>query len=112
MTDFAGYELKWRRRESSQSMLQSKRTLLFVLTFLLTCGVPSAGIAFNACFWISPQEGTIVAKQVLRQVPIGTDRHHSRYWVFNQCVTPGLYVEKGKSSSQMLEVDKTEKSCH
>jgi len=35
-----------------------------------------------------------LAKIVQRQFPIGTDRNHSRYWIFSD-VTPGLYVEKG-----------------
>lgn len=39
-------------------------------------------------------EGIALAKAVLRQTPIGSDRNHSRYWVFSQ-TTPGLYIEKG-----------------
>lgn len=39
-------------------------------------------------------EGIYLAKVTQRQAPIGTDRHHSRYWVFSD-VTPGLFVEKG-----------------
>ncbi|XP_061178155.1 tyrosine-protein kinase BAZ1B-like isoform X1 [Saccostrea echinata] len=39
-------------------------------------------------------EGIALAKAVLRQTPIGTDRNHNRYWVFSQ-TTPGLYIEKG-----------------
>ncbi|XP_005096072.1 tyrosine-protein kinase BAZ1B [Aplysia californica] len=35
-----------------------------------------------------------LARMVLRQDPIGTDRNHDRYWVFTN-TTPGLYVEKG-----------------
>ncbi|XP_055899439.1 tyrosine-protein kinase BAZ1B-like [Biomphalaria glabrata] len=35
-----------------------------------------------------------LARMVLRCEPIGTDRHHDRYWVFTN-TTPGLYVEKG-----------------
>ncbi|XP_021346334.1 tyrosine-protein kinase BAZ1B-like isoform X2 [Mizuhopecten yessoensis] len=38
--------------------------------------------------------GIALAKSVLRHTPIGTDRNHSRYWVFSG-VTPGLYIEKG-----------------
>ncbi|KAL3841380.1 hypothetical protein ACJMK2_019534 [Sinanodonta woodiana] len=40
-------------------------------------------------------EGIALAKSVLRQTPIGTDRNHNRYWIFNSSTTPGLYVEKG-----------------
>ncbi|XP_064601605.1 tyrosine-protein kinase BAZ1B-like [Liolophura sinensis] len=39
-------------------------------------------------------EGIALAKLVLRQSPIGTDRNHNRYWVFTN-TTPGLFVEKG-----------------
>ncbi|CAG5121191.1 unnamed protein product, partial [Candidula unifasciata] len=39
-------------------------------------------------------EAINLARMVLRHDPIGTDRHHDRYWVFTN-VTPGLYVEKG-----------------
>ncbi|KAK2190073.1 hypothetical protein NP493_90g03009 [Ridgeia piscesae] len=39
-------------------------------------------------------EGIAQAKSVLRQCPIGTDRNHSRYWIF-EGTTPGLYIEKG-----------------
>ena len=42
------------------------------------------------------QEGIYLAKVTQRQAPIGTDRNHSRYWVFSD-VTPGLFVEKGRS---------------
>ena len=40
------------------------------------------------------QDGIQQAKLALRQTPIGTDRNHSRYWVFSS-VTPGLFIEKG-----------------
>ncbi|KAI1903528.1 hypothetical protein AGOR_G00028120 [Albula goreensis] len=40
------------------------------------------------------QEGIKKAKLVLRRVPLGTDRNHSRYWLFSD-VVPGLYIEKG-----------------
>ncbi|XP_077978529.1 LOW QUALITY PROTEIN: tyrosine-protein kinase BAZ1B-like [Glandiceps talaboti] len=40
------------------------------------------------------EEGTIAAKMSLRQMPVGTDRNHSRYWTFSH-VVPGLFVEKG-----------------
>ncbi|MFT7809524.1 tyrosine-protein kinase BAZ1B [Arapaima gigas] len=40
------------------------------------------------------QEGIRKAKLVLRRLPLGTDRNHSRYWLFSDAV-PGLYVEKG-----------------
>ncbi|XP_071850696.1 tyrosine-protein kinase BAZ1B-like isoform X2 [Apostichopus japonicus] len=40
------------------------------------------------------EEGIQLAKSVLRQLPIGTDRNHNRYWVFST-VTPGLFIEKG-----------------
>ncbi|XP_076002074.1 tyrosine-protein kinase BAZ1B [Genypterus blacodes] len=40
------------------------------------------------------QEGIAKAKQVLRRVPLGTDRNHNRYWLFSD-VVPGLYIEKG-----------------
>ncbi|XP_038053191.1 tyrosine-protein kinase BAZ1B-like isoform X2 [Patiria miniata] len=40
------------------------------------------------------EDGIQQAKLALRQVPIGTDRNHSRYWVFSS-VTPGLFIEKG-----------------
>ena len=36
-----------------------------------------------------------LARMVLRQDAIGTDRNHDRYWVFTN-TTPGLYVEKGE----------------
>lgn len=39
-------------------------------------------------------EAINLARMVLRQEPIGTDRNHDRYWVFTN-TTPGLYVEKG-----------------
>ncbi|KAJ8298927.1 hypothetical protein KUTeg_022987 [Tegillarca granosa] len=42
-------------------------------------------------------EGIRLAKMVLRQCPIGTDRNHNRYWVFS-ATTPGLYIEKGKNN--------------
>ncbi|WAR02391.1 BAZ1B-like protein [Mya arenaria] len=38
-------------------------------------------------------EGVIQAKIALRQVPVGIDRNHSRYWIFCD-VTPGVFVEK------------------
>ncbi|XP_060064510.1 tyrosine-protein kinase BAZ1B-like [Ylistrum balloti] len=38
--------------------------------------------------------GITLAKSVLRHTPVGTDRNHSRYWVFSG-VTPGLFIEKG-----------------
>lgn len=41
------------------------------------------------------QEGIVLAKVVQRQSPIGTDRNHSRYWIFSDG-TPGLFVEKGR----------------
>ncbi|ELT91900.1 hypothetical protein CAPTEDRAFT_216422 [Capitella teleta] len=56
-------------------------------------------------------EGTALAKLVLRHAPIGTDRHHSRYWVFDQSVTPGLYVEKGWAPKEMTYCTKTGSSC-
>ncbi|XP_066950593.1 tyrosine-protein kinase BAZ1B-like isoform X2 [Macrobrachium rosenbergii] len=31
---------------------------------------------------------------IARLQPLGVDRNHDRYWLFN-CTTPGLYVEKG-----------------
>ncbi|KAK6190909.1 hypothetical protein SNE40_002675 [Patella caerulea] len=40
------------------------------------------------------KDGIEAAKQTLRLVPIGTDRNHNRYWIFNS-TTPGLYIEKG-----------------
>ncbi|XP_022094997.1 tyrosine-protein kinase BAZ1B-like isoform X3 [Acanthaster planci] len=40
------------------------------------------------------EDGIQQAKLALRQTPIGTDRNHSRYWVFSS-VTPGLFIEKG-----------------
>ncbi|ESO97816.1 hypothetical protein LOTGIDRAFT_228371 [Lottia gigantea] len=40
------------------------------------------------------QEAIEAARQVLRFVPIGFDRHHNRYWMFSK-TTPGLYIEKG-----------------
>ncbi|RUS86394.1 hypothetical protein EGW08_005844 [Elysia chlorotica] len=53
-------------------------------------------------------EAINLARMVLRQEPIGTDRNHDRYWVFRSPTdrnhdrywvftntTPGLYVEKG-----------------
>lgn len=46
------------------------------------------------------EEGIQLAKLVLRQLPIGTDRNHNRYWVFST-VTPGLFVEKGWASQDM-----------
>lgn len=40
------------------------------------------------------QDGILKAKLVLRRIPLGTDRNHSRYWLFSD-VVPGLYIEKG-----------------
>ncbi|XP_071795447.1 tyrosine-protein kinase BAZ1B-like isoform X3 [Asterias amurensis] len=40
------------------------------------------------------EDGIQQARLALRQVPIGTDRNHSRYWMFSS-VTPGLFIEKG-----------------
>lgn len=40
------------------------------------------------------QDGITKAKLVFRRVPLGTDRNHSRYWLFSD-VVPGLYIEKG-----------------
>uniref|UniRef100_A0A674DC31 Tyrosine-protein kinase BAZ1B n=1 Tax=Salmo trutta TaxID=8032 RepID=A0A674DC31_SALTR len=40
------------------------------------------------------QDGISKAKQVLRRIPLGTDRNHNRYWLFSD-VVPGLYIEKG-----------------
>ena len=31
---------------------------------------------------------------LIRLQPLGVDRNHDRYWIFNT-TTPGLYVEKG-----------------
>ena len=31
---------------------------------------------------------------LLRRQPIGYDRDHNRYWIFN-ATTPGLFVERG-----------------
>ncbi|XP_059141416.1 tyrosine-protein kinase BAZ1B-like isoform X2 [Physella acuta] len=39
-------------------------------------------------------EAINLARMVLRQETVGTDRNHDRYWVFTN-TTPGLYVEKG-----------------
>ncbi|XP_041365624.1 tyrosine-protein kinase BAZ1B-like [Gigantopelta aegis] len=41
--------------------------------------------------------GITLAKKVLRTSPIGTDRNHCRYWIFNSC-TPGLFIEKGRGT--------------
>ncbi|XP_046339571.1 tyrosine-protein kinase BAZ1B-like [Haliotis rufescens] len=40
------------------------------------------------------KDGMTLARNVLRQTPIGTDRNHCRYWLFNSTI-PGLYIEKG-----------------
>ncbi|XP_059362086.1 tyrosine-protein kinase BAZ1B-like [Carassius carassius] len=40
------------------------------------------------------QDAVTKAKLVLRRTPLGTDRHHNRYWLFSD-VVPGLYIEKG-----------------
>ncbi|XP_067654301.1 tyrosine-protein kinase BAZ1B-like [Haliotis asinina] len=40
------------------------------------------------------KDSVTLARSVLRQSPIGTDRNHCRYWIFNS-TTPGLYIEKG-----------------
>ncbi|KAL4225144.1 Tyrosine-protein kinase baz1b [Mactra antiquata] len=45
-------------------------------------------------------EGILLAKITQRQMPVGTDRNHSRYWVFCD-VTPGVYVEKGWVGDEM-----------
>ncbi|XP_060562617.1 LOW QUALITY PROTEIN: tyrosine-protein kinase BAZ1B-like [Ruditapes philippinarum] len=45
-------------------------------------------------------EGIALAKLTLRQTPVGTDRNHSRYWIFCQ-TTPGVYVEKGWAGDEM-----------
>lgn len=40
-------------------------------------------------------ERVILQKEMLiRLQPLGLDRNHDRYWLFNN-TTPGLYVEKG-----------------
>ncbi|CAK8676632.1 unnamed protein product [Clavelina lepadiformis] len=39
-------------------------------------------------------ETRMLARHVRRRIPLGTDRNHSRYWLFCDGV-PGLYVEKG-----------------
>jgi len=49
------------------------------------------------------QEGIAQAKSVLRQCPIGTDRNHSRYWIF-EGTTPGLYIEKGRNYGGIYEL--------
>ncbi|CAH1786083.1 unnamed protein product [Owenia fusiformis] len=62
-------------------------------------------VAFDKTF----TEGIACAKLVLRQTPIGTDRNHSRYWIF-QNTTPGLFVEKGwatKDFQYSVETPKT-----
>ncbi|XP_072016155.1 tyrosine-protein kinase BAZ1B-like [Amphiura filiformis] len=40
------------------------------------------------------EDGIQLAKLALRQTPVGTDRNHSRYWIFST-VIPGLFIEKG-----------------
>lgn len=45
-------------------------------------------------------EGILLAKITQRQTPIGTDRNHSRYWIFCD-VTPGVFVEKGWVGGEM-----------
>uniref|UniRef100_UPI00358F570F tyrosine-protein kinase BAZ1B-like n=1 Tax=Myxine glutinosa TaxID=7769 RepID=UPI00358F570F len=40
------------------------------------------------------QEGVTRARLVCRRIPLGTDRHHSRYWLFSESI-PGLFVETG-----------------
>ncbi|XP_064634719.1 tyrosine-protein kinase BAZ1B-like [Lineus longissimus] len=40
------------------------------------------------------EEGLVMSKLCLRQHSIGSDRHHSRYWIFEEG-TPGVYIEKG-----------------
>src|SRR5207249_3200024 len=40
------------------------------------------------------EEASRALKRILRMRPIGTDRNHARYWVF-EAGGPMLYVEKG-----------------
>ncbi|XP_014681000.1 PREDICTED: tyrosine-protein kinase BAZ1B-like isoform X2 [Priapulus caudatus] len=40
------------------------------------------------------EDVTGLAKLVMRRKPVGTDRNHNRYWIFNMSL-PGLYIEKG-----------------
>uniref|UniRef100_A0A8C4NBM9 Bromodomain adjacent to zinc finger domain protein 1A n=2 Tax=Eptatretus burgeri TaxID=7764 RepID=A0A8C4NBM9_EPTBU len=40
------------------------------------------------------QEGVTRARLVCRRIPLGTDRYHSRYWLFSESI-PGLFVETG-----------------
>ena len=39
----------------------------------------------------------MTAKLAIRQTSLGTDRNHSRYWLFHADSSPGVYVEKGNS---------------
>ncbi|KAH3882244.1 tyrosine-protein kinase BAZ1B-like [Dreissena polymorpha] len=45
-------------------------------------------------------EATLLAKVTQRLTPIGTDRNHSRYWIFCD-YTPGVFVEKGWVGEEM-----------
>ncbi|XP_074660006.1 tyrosine-protein kinase BAZ1B-like [Tubulanus polymorphus] len=47
------------------------------------------------------EEGILKSKLTLRQVPIGHDRHHNRYWVFSKSSLPGLFVEKGWAAKEI-----------
>lgn len=59
----------------------------------------------TSCINMCLQEGIALAKAVLRQTPIGSDRNHSRYWVFSQ-TTPGLYIEKGQLCQILVVMNK------
>lgn len=59
----------------------------------------------TSCINLCLQEGIALAKAVLRQTPIGSDRNHSRYWVFSQ-TTPGLYIEKGQLCQILIVLNK------
>lgn len=59
----------------------------------------------TSCINLCLQEGIALAKAVLRQTPIGSDRNHSRYWVFSQ-TTPGLYIEKGQLCQILVVLNK------
>lgn len=47
------------------------------------------------------KDSILLARTVLRHSPIGSDRHHNRYWMFTN-TTPGLYIEKGWVTQDIL----------
>ncbi|CAL1535554.1 unnamed protein product [Lymnaea stagnalis] len=72
-------------KERERALKEKEIRVLLILTF---------NIFFKNKTADQMEEAINLARMVLRQESIGTDRHHNRYWVFTN-TTPGLYVEKG-----------------